>query len=202
MIEILLQPRERNHPAIGHLHWWGRRGRFWDMDFIENASKEQLDTLQAIIEEIIEELARVCEAPELPNLIEDIEICGSYAYGIQKLFSDFDIQLAAANVRNQRRVEEILSNNVNLITEMMYDCSMRIKHMIEIRFQCHDNKEYNEIYSLGERQLYGREHGVPMPDNYHRRYNPETRRYDVELREAPVRDSDYWTPEGEERRER
>jgi predicted nucleotidyltransferase len=197
MIEVKLQPREKNHPAVGHLQWWGRKGHFWDMDFIEHASKEQLDTLQDALEEVIVQLV-----PELIDLIIDIEVCGSYAYGIQRCWSDFDIQLVAKNQEDQKKVEKILASKSNLLHITCYELSVRLKHNIEIHYSVHNNKETGvEVYSLRERKLYNREEGKRMSENYRRRFNKETHSYNVSLREPPIITTVYWDDDGNETEE-
>ena len=205
MVEVLLEEREKNHPAQGHLVWWGRKARYWDFDFIEFAPQEKLDLLQTAIEDSIAEMAIVYNAPELIDLIVDIEVCGSYAYGTQRWWSDFDIQLVAKNYGHQRKIENIIVPKSSLVKIVGYDLTNKLKHAIEIHYSVNNNKKYNEVYSLRERKLYNRTEGTKLSDRHHRRFKSnqgkgiENGKYEILDRTPPHCEGDYWDDNGDEK---
>ena len=199
MKEVPLTKREQGHPAMGHGQWWGRKARFWDMDFIEYASDEQLDFLQDSIEEAIDQIARDYNAPQLKDLIDDIEVCGSYAYGIQRWWSDFDIQLSAKDKKDQEEIERLIADKSSLVKTIGQDLAMKLKHNIEIHYSVCDNKTYNEIYSLRKRKLYNRKEGEKLSSNHQRKFDRNTMRYEIVPRTPPWCEGDYWDENGDEK---
>jgi len=198
MIEVQLQDNEQPHPAIGHIIWWGRRAKFWDMDFIEDATDLQLDTLKQALDEFVNIMDDHFTDMGVRDLIKDYEICGSFAYGNQRIWSDFDIQLTTEDRDKQEQLRTIFLEDLSFFMEQVYKMQHRLKVSIEVRFGEWKNKQYSEVYSLRERKLYNREPHTRRPDTFKRRYNRDTRRYEeVEMLVAPTWDTIYWTQDGE-----
>jgi len=202
MIEVALQPREADHPAVGHLNWWGRHGRFWDFDrgFIEfdsRGNKERLDTLHSALDESVDTLCTQYRI-DLKRYIKDYEICGSHAFANQRPWSDFDIQLTTEDEDTQERLRRIMVADKYLSVHESWALGLRLKIRVEIRYGEYNNKAYAECYSLRDRKLYNRTPMVAMPDTFKRRWNRETKNYDGVTRNPPAMHSIYWTPEGDE----
>jgi len=206
MIEIPLQRRERNHPAaeigadgIGHGQWFGRQARWYDdCTPIEHTPRRKMDIIHANFEEVLVQIAEAYEAPIILEKVIDIEFCGSRACFNENKFSDIDVQLACANERDQRTVERIINRKPSIIKTIVQQFAMTMKINLEIHYSVHNNKEYNEVYSLRERKLYNREDGEPRPEGFHRKFNRETMRYEVRTKNR-YHDSDYWDQDGNER---
>lgn len=202
MIEVELQQREASHIAIGHedgVGWFGRRGRFWDMPCIEEISREQREVLMSALTELMEIFERHYRV-RFTELIKDFEVCGSYAYGIENWWSDMDIQLSTEDERAQETITQAIRGDLPFLHKEVAKMSARLKLEIDIGYSQHNNKEYNEVYSLRDEKLYNREPGVPLSPLYKRRYNVDTKRYEVEMRErASEAISDHWAENGDER---
>jgi len=165
-----------------------------------------LDLLQEAIERAITKISEDYNAPELKTLIVDIEICGSYAYGNQRWWSDFDVQLPAKDYDDQRKIEDIIANKSSLVKTVGSNLAKELKHSIELHYSVHDNKEYNEVYSLRERKLYNREERTKRNNNFQRRFKSKTDsngkeigKYEVKLRTPPFCEGDYWDVNGDEK---
>lgn len=171
MVEVPLTELElQKHPIAyekGHYRWAGRRAFFWDMELIEKATQEQLNTLEQALDEHVDELAETF-TPRIKQLIIDYEIIGSYAFGNQTPFSDLDIQLTASNEEKQRELMRLLWfenwDEYNKLRRLRYALSRRLKHTLDIKSSWGNNKAKGVCYSLKERKLYGRQFGVPMTD--------------------------------------
>jgi predicted nucleotidyltransferase len=197
MIEVELEKRERNHPALSHPFWFGRRARFWDFDggFIEHESEgntRRLDVLEAALDEML-------SGYPVQRLIKDYLICGSFAYGTQRYWSDFDIQLSAQNKKSQKELEAILSADKENFGRLVTDTSCRLKISLDVRFQSHNQEEKSECFSLRKRRLYNRKAGEAKPANFRRRWNKETEEYEPLLMdELPQCRGPYWDDNGDE----
>jgi predicted nucleotidyltransferase len=169
------------------------------MRYIEDATKEQLDTLERAFDEFVGFLAAKCGKPELQDLIVDYEICGSYAYGTQRWWSDIDLQLTTEDPEKQKRLIAIITDNLFEFKEESSAMQRRLKIRIEVYFREWKHKQYNECYSLRRRRLYNREPRKPRDVLFKRRWNTGTGRYEeVELPVEPEAETVYWDREGNE----
>jgi hypothetical protein len=199
MVEVQLLPEELHHPALKKEQpfWLGRRAKFWDLEFIEYASQEQLSTLETGLSEFLSIVRNRFNIPQ--TLIEtiDFEICGSYGFGTQRWFSDIDIQLSTSDQRTQQQLKNIILPHKIEFLQEVYALSKRLKTKIEIHFSEWKNKQYNEIYSLKERRLYNRTEGVALSQLFKRRFNVKTQRYEpLWLDELPKCECEYWDSQG------
>lgn len=203
MIEVELEKREQNHPALEHPQWMGRHGRFWDFDkdFIEFDSpgnKHRLDVLHTALDEVVEELCKLYETNEIKELITDYEVCGSYAFANQRPWSDLDIQLTTEDPVKQEKLRSILAEKKQLCVEASHRLGMRLKIRVELRYTEHRDKEYAECYSLRDRKLYNREPMTRRPDTFKRGWSYESKSFESFHREPPSINSDYWDEDGNE----
>lgn len=197
MIEVELTPEEQPHPAMDNpTNWFGKRGSFWSFDIIEHITDEQAQTMNDAIREWLRLADKNYGAP-LSTMVKDIEICGSYAFGNFKWWSDMDIQLTTEDPETQDQLGSVFLSDLAWFKESTADLSHRLKIHLDINFWVSDNKSYNEVYSLRDRMMYNKPSPEPMPDSYHRRFNQATRRYEVQIRtRPPCYMSVYWDADG------
>jgi predicted nucleotidyltransferase len=203
MIEVRLLENEQPHPAMDNTGWFGKRGDFWRMDKVENMTEEQSITLK----DAITEWLTLCEehyGEHLIDLIKDYEICGSYAFGNFHWWSDMDIQLSTEERETQDRIARIFLSDFGFFKTSTWDLSHRLKIHFDINFWHPNNKSYNTVYSLRDKRLYCQpdrpeipQDGLVVPDSFHRKYDKETGKYEVQVRTRPqFFDSIYWDSNG------
>lgn len=167
MITVELKPEELKHPANekGHLCWWGRNAKFWDFDFIENASKEQLDLLEDALDEFVD-LVTVELFPRFKEMITDYYLVGSYAMGYHQVFSDMDFQFTVKTMKEKKELYGTIDKQ--RFVKMVWDLGKRLKIPVEVNFGVDTVPEHH--FSIKKRKLYGREKEVSMSTNiaYHR----------------------------------
>lgn len=146
----------------------------WRVSGVEYLSVECLDDLQM-------ELDWLLSFMPFKDLIVDYEICGSYAFNCADDTSDIDIDLAP------NTWEEVLSIRQNYFfnedktflidfCQKLDELSDRLGIKVEAMVSCHDNKLYNECFSLKERKLYNRKAGEVVYKR--RKWNSQTNQWE------------------------
>lgn len=146
----------------------------WRVSGVEYLPVECLDDLQR-------ELDWLLSFTPFKNQIIDYEICGSYVFNCADDTSDIDINLApqtydeVLNIRNNYFLNE---DRVFLIDfyQKVDELSERLGIKVEAVVICHDNKLYNECFSLRERKLYNRKAGDVVYKR--KRWNSQTNKWE------------------------
>lgn len=199
MMEVELTHAERNHPAATGGDWIGPPAKFWRLPggFIENITKKQRETLVAALDEFVDILTSHY-GREVKNLVMDYEVCGSHAFGTQRVDSDIDIQLSTGNQRKQERLEELILSDFDFFRDQRIEVSQRLKMNVDVGFSEWRNKGYNTCYSLKEKKLYGRKKHDRFDPSFRRYWNKDERTYKEKRRVEPmIFETEIWNVHGD-----
>jgi predicted nucleotidyltransferase len=147
----------------------------WNVAAVELLPKDLLDRLQAWMEKIVSSCG-------LSDLVADVEVCGSYAYGCATDVSDIDVAIAGTDPKAQDKISRMLSFNSDY-GSLLQAARDDLKIKLEVGSRNCDNKSYNTCYSLRERKLYGR--AVGEVQNIRRRFNQATQKWEL-VDKAPL----------------